>query len=111
MVRYPHSVACPKSLTLALLGACLGFSDWSARRAGAAEAAELLPSEAAVWLNSPPLTVDALKGKGVFLWFFEETCPTCRGKWPGLYELARRFEGQPVVFIAVNSGNSPVEVA
>jgi len=82
--------------------------------AGPASAAdgqrELLPSDPSMWLNSPPLTAEALKGKGVFLWFYEETCPRCRGKWPGLYELAKKYEGQPVVFIAVNSGNSPAEV-
>jgi len=71
---------------------------------------ELLPHDPAAWLNSPPLTADALKGKGVVLWFYEETCPTCRGKWPAMYELARQYTGQPVVFIAVNSGNSPAEV-
>ncbi len=79
--------------------------------AKAEEAAELLPRDPAGWLNSPPLTTDALKGKGVVLWFFEETCPSCRGKWPGMYDLAKRYEGQPVVFIAVNSGNSPAEVS
>ena len=44
----------------------------------------LLPANPAMWLNSPPLSAESLKGKGVFLWFFEETCPSCRGKWPGM---------------------------
>jgi thiol-disulfide isomerase/thioredoxin len=74
------------------------------------EASELLPRDPTAWLNSPPLTTEALKGKGIVLWFFEETCPRCREKWPGLVELAKRYEGQPVVFIAVNSGNPPAEV-
>src|SRR6476659_9629757 len=76
----------------------------------AADTAELLPSGPAAWLNSAPLTTDALKGKGVVLWFFEEQCPKCRGKWPSMYELAKQYTGQPVVFIAVNSGTSPAEV-
>ena len=63
-----------------------------------------------MWLNSPPLTTEALKGKGVVLWFFEETCPQCRRKWPGIYDVAKKYEGQPVVFIAVNSGNAPAAV-
>src|SRR5688572_19238738 len=71
----------------------------------------LLPTNPSMWLNSPPLSAEALKGKGVFLWFYEEGCPTCRAKWPGLYELAKKYQGQPVVFIAVNSGNPPAEVA
>ena len=73
-------------------------------------AAELLPSDPSMWLNSPPLTAEALKGKGVVLWFFEETCPQCRRKWPGIYDVAKKYEGQPVVFIAVNSGNAPAAV-
>jgi hypothetical protein len=39
------------------------------------------------------------------LWFYEEQCPKCRAKWPSMYEAARKFEGRPIVFIAVNSGN------
>jgi thiol-disulfide isomerase/thioredoxin len=75
------------------------------------QSTELLPRDPSAWLNSPPLTTSALQGKGAVLWFFEETCPNCRGKWPAMYELAKRYEGQPVVFIAVNSGNSPAAVA
>jgi thiol-disulfide isomerase/thioredoxin len=70
----------------------------------------LLPANPAMWLNSPPLTTDALKGKGVVLWFYEEQCPSCRKKWPDMYAVAKKFEGQPVVFIAVNSGNPRDEV-
>ena len=78
----------------------------SCHSALAQETADLLPSDAASWINSPPLSAATLKGKGVFLWFYEEQCPNCRAKWPGLYELARKYEHDPVVFIAVNSGNS-----
>src|SRR5436190_17656623 len=84
---------------------------FAATAAFAAESSpELLPSDPTMWLNSPPLTAEALKGKGVVLWFYEETCPSCRGKWPRIYELANKYQGQPVVFIAVNSGVSPAEV-
>src|SRR5688572_22998840 len=68
-------------------------------------ATKLLPAEAGAWINAPPLTPEMLEGKGVVLWFFEEQCPSCRGKWPGMYELAKKYESEPVVFIAVNSGN------
>jgi thiol-disulfide isomerase/thioredoxin len=96
-------------LAQALIAATVAFFPW-ATRADAANSAELLPRDPAMWLNSPPLTAESLKGKGVVLWFFEENCPSCRGKWPGLLALAKKFEGQPVVFIAVNSGNAPAEV-
>jgi thiol-disulfide isomerase/thioredoxin len=71
---------------------------------------QLLPANPAMWLNSPPLTTDTLKGKGVVLWFYEEQCPSCRKKWPDMYAVAKKFEGEPVVFIAVNSGNPRDEV-
>jgi len=71
---------------------------------------QLLPANPAMWLNSPPLTAETLKGKGVVLWFYEEQCPNCRKKWPDMLAVAKKYEGEPVVFIAVNSGNPPDEV-
>lgn len=64
-----------------------------------------LPPQPEAWLNSVPISKEALRGKGAFLWFFEEDCPRCRGKWPELYALAEKYQGRPIVFIAVNSGN------
>ena len=61
-----------------------------------------LPSDPGVWINSPPLSVQQLKGKAVFLYFFEETCPRCREKWPALMEKSAEFKNQPIIFIAVN---------
>jgi thiol-disulfide isomerase/thioredoxin len=89
-------------LALALAGGARGAD---------ADSTPEFPADPESWLNSGPLTVGSLKGKAAFLWFFEESCPTCRAKWPGLLETARKFEGKPVVFIAVNSGNSRGEVA
>lgn len=63
-----------------------------------------LPSDPSAWINSPPLTPEALAGKGVVLWFFEETCPRCAGRWPDMLELSRKYEGKPVLFVGVNSG-------
>jgi thiol-disulfide isomerase/thioredoxin len=73
-------------------------------RATGQESAELLPSDPAAWVNSPPLSAESLKGKAVVLWFYEEQCPKCRGKWPGMYELAKKYADRPVLFVAVNSG-------
>lgn len=69
-----------------------------------------LPTTADSWINAPALTLENLKGKGVVLWFFEEDCPSCRAKWPGLLETAEGFKDKPVLFIGVNSGNSRGEV-
>ena len=68
------------------------------------------PSDPAQWINSGPLSASGLKGKGIVLWFFEEECPRCRARWPALIESAKKFEGQPVVFIAVNSGTARSEI-
>ncbi|QDU54706.1 redoxin family protein [Aeoliella mucimassa] len=70
-----------------------------------------LPSSPDQWLNSAPLSREDLKGKGIILYFFEEQCPSCRGKWPRLLEISEAAEELPVVFIAVNSGNSAAEVS
>lgn len=63
------------------------------------------PQNPAQWVNGRPLTVESLEGKTAVLWFYEEQCPSCRAKWPGMLEVSRKYAGKPVVFIAVNSGN------
>ena len=62
------------------------------------------PSSPANWINAPVLSLEGVKGKAVFLWYFEEECPKCKAKWPGLMATAKKFEGQPILFLAVNSG-------
>ena len=63
-----------------------------------------LPADPAAWINSPPLTPEALSGKGVVLFFFEEGCPRCAARWPDMLEISRKYEGKPVLFVGVNSG-------
>lgn len=92
---------------LSLIGCCLSTSGSLLAQEGGALA---FPEATAQWVNSSPLTVAQLKGKGVFLWYYEESCPSCRRKWPMLLELSRRYAEQPIVFIAVNSGTSRGEV-
>jgi thiol-disulfide isomerase/thioredoxin len=69
-----------------------------------------LPSDPAAWVNTGPISLQSLAGKGVVLWFYEEGCPRCRAKWPEMYTLAKQYQGKPVFFMAVNSGNSRGEV-
>lgn len=73
--------------------------------------APTLPSDPSMWVNSAPISMQALKGKAALLWFYEEDCPRCRAKWPEMINLSKKFAGQPIVFIAVNSGNSRPDVA
>lgn len=72
---------------------------------GGGEAEFRLPADPTMWVNSGPITSDALKGKAALLWFYEEGCPSCRRKWPEMVQLAKKYEDKPIVFIAVNSGN------
>jgi len=69
-----------------------------------------LPDQAAAWVNSTPISLSALKGKAAVLWFYDEQCPKCKGKWPALQAEAKKYDGKPILFIAVNSGNSRFEV-
>ena len=70
-----------------------------------------LPQDPRVWFNSPPISLQAMQGKSVVLYFFEESCPRCRENWSSVVEAARSVAGQPVQLIAVNSGSALGEVA
>lgn len=70
-----------------------------------------LPAAPEQWLNFPPLSLDRLGGKGVVLYFFDEECSNCAKRWPELMRQAELHSQDPVVIIAVNSGNSPRDVA
>ncbi len=63
-----------------------------------------------VWVNSEPISAESLRGKAVFLYFFEETCPSCRTRWPSIMEKARAYEREPILFAAVNSGSTKPDV-
>lgn len=63
-----------------------------------------LPTHSAAWINFPPVSNEMLAGKAAVLYFFEETCPRCVESWPSVLMQAAKFEGEPVLFIAVNSG-------
>lgn len=86
-----------------LLASCL--LNVSALRAASA------PDFPATMLNSPPLSKDGLKGKVIVLYYYEEGCPRCREAWPDKLKIAQSYKEKPVIFIAVNSGNSSADVA
>ncbi|HEX3997267.1 MAG TPA: redoxin domain-containing protein [Pirellulales bacterium] len=97
---------------VAVVGSFAGLSSAHAQVPSMAwhglKAAEF-PQDPGLWINTAPLRLDDLKGKGVVLWFFSDQCPRCKKKWPELMELSKLFEGQPVLFIGVSSG-APREV-
>ncbi len=69
-----------------------------------------LPTAPESWINTGPISLSALKGKGVVLYFYEESCPSCRDHWKEVLSEAKTFEGKPVIFIAINSGEPRGEV-
>ena len=70
-----------------------------------------LPPFPRTWVNGDPVDQAGLKGKLTVLYFYEETCPQCRGRWPEVIGIADEFKGKPIVFIAINSGNEAGPVA
>lgn len=70
-----------------------------------------LPQNPRAWINSPPISTQAMKGKAIVLYFFEEGCPRCREKWPAILAANQASQSQPVMLIAVNSGSTPDQVA
>jgi thiol-disulfide isomerase/thioredoxin len=77
----------------------------------AAIQAATLPDLPTTFINSPPLSKEGLRGKVVVLYFYEETCPGCRELWADKIKIANSFKDKPVIFIAINSGNSVGEVS
>lgn len=65
-----------------------------------------LPTHPTAWINSPPITNEMLAGKAAVLYFFDEQCPRCVEAWPRVLMQAAKFDGTPVMFIAVNSGTA-----
>jgi peroxiredoxin len=59
------------------------------------------PGGAESWLNSGPIAVESLKGKGVVVFFFDPNSNAVRGRWPLMFETTKKFQGKPVIFIAV----------
>lgn len=57
-----------------------------------------------LWIGSNPVELADLKGKAAILYFFEESCPKCKGYWPALMALSQKYADKPVAFVAVNSG-------
>lgn len=78
---------------------------------GSAIASWPLPTDKSAWINSLPFSQKTLNNKAMVLWFFEEDCPKCKAKWLELNSLPVLYRGKPVIFVAVNSGNSSDAVA
>ncbi len=77
----------------------------------AAPPAEVLPDQGAMpalagatqWLNSPPLTADALKGKVVLVDFWTYSCINCLREIPYIRAWAEKYRDQGLVVIGVHA--------
>ncbi len=93
-------------LFVAVFGLLLQIDAETATAQDTPKPAPKLPSNPNAWINSPPMTNEMLAGKAAVLYFFEEECPKCVEAWPKVLSATTKFEGQPVMFIAVNSGTA-----
>jgi thiol-disulfide isomerase/thioredoxin len=84
---------------LARMLASLGSMD---RDAGSDRIGMTAPSfEFDGWLNSPPLSLEDLKGKVVLVRWWTETCPYCASSAPALLALDKTYSDQGLVVIGV----------
>jgi thiol-disulfide isomerase/thioredoxin len=90
-----------------IFGLAIAILTFGSQGTPAAEAEVTFPTD---WVGGTPLTAEALRGKAALFYFYEEQCPGCKAKWPQILEAARAYQDQPILFIAVNSGTSRVDV-
>lgn len=100
MFRYLSLLAC------LVLGVCLMAISINTR--GQAQGLDRpLPaftrSDTASWLNSPPLTVDQLRGQVVLLDVWTFGCWNCTGSIPWLRALEQRLSDRPFRIIGIHS--------
>ena len=108
MMSRQKNFVCPRSIVVAavLMFCSMDLSSPLVLAQDTPKLAPKLPANPGQWVNSPPITNEMLAGKAVVLYFFEEECPKCVEAWPKVLSATTKFEGQPVMFIAVNSGTA-----
>jgi thiol-disulfide isomerase/thioredoxin len=96
-----------RTATLALAGARLGVLGAGAKLTACAAVSHrgALPSfdGATAWINSPPLTADALRGQVVLIDFWTYTCINWLRTVPYVRAWSERYKGKGLVVIGVHS--------
>ena len=64
--------------------------------------ARMAPAFAVTTLSGQRITLDDLKGKVVLLDFWATWCPPCREALPHMRQIAKKFDGQPLVIVSVS---------
>src|SRR6201994_4369177 len=77
------------------------------QNASQAELASL--ARANEWLNSPPLTPSALRGKVVLIDFWTYTCINWRRTLPYVHDWASKYKDQGLIVIGVHTPEFPFE--
>jgi thiol-disulfide isomerase/thioredoxin len=80
----------------------LGFTFCLGTAARADESKDFPPGQ---FTDNGSYSLEGMKGKVVVLFFFEETCPRCRGLIPERNKLVQSLKDKPVKFIAVDPGH------
>ena len=102
IIEDPVGVMALLAATVSMAGAVSGSRAVAQLSGGPDPQAELvLPT---TWIGTAPPTLEALRGKAVLFYLFEESCPRCKAQWPGLMNLAAKHADDPIAFVAVNSG-------
>ena len=97
-----------KTLTLAFLAAAMASGLAAAQAPAQGLVGKPAPAIAATdWLNSPPLSLQAAKGKIVMVEFWATWCPPCRQSIPHLIELNKKYAEKGVVIMGLT--NEPKE--
>jgi thiol-disulfide isomerase/thioredoxin len=65
--------------------------------------------DAGAWLNSEPLTLEALAGKVVVVHFYAFSCSNCIRNYPTYVVWQERFRDQDVVILAIHTPETPAE--
>jgi thiol-disulfide isomerase/thioredoxin len=64
--------------------------------------ARMAPPFSVTTTNGQHISLDDLKGKAVLIDFWATWCPSCREAMPYMREIAKKFEGQPLVILSVS---------
>lgn len=67
--------------------------------------ARMAPAFAVTTLDGQHVSLDDLKGKVVLLDFWATWCGPCREALPHMQQMAKKFEGQPLVILSVSLDN------
>lgn len=64
--------------------------------------ARMAPAFAVTTTDGQRISMDDLKGKVVLIDFWATWCPSCREAMPHIRDIAKKFEGQPLVILSVS---------